>query len=424
VSGDHIPKTKRKAVDEVDLRECGKTQNTYLRRRMMKRLIGMLSILVLSAMVTIGCSQKSPTAPNTSPEKGSAHFSMAAGDNIASGVVTLTKGAITHALPITITNNTGTIQFNGIQVGTWLASAQLYDAGGDVIYSGSGTAVVTNNGTTLLTIKVIENTGNLEIIVNVSLDIVYTSYPESGGRNILVMDSLGGGITNITNSTYDDAFANTYRGGNKLVFRRDGYLWTMNLNGSQQTNLNILCDRPRWSWNGSKIAAETNTGGNRNIFTIDNDGSNYIEITDLSTSENNPIWTADNRIVYVERPSISSASCTIRIMNADGSNKVTIAGPFNGDVYTVDVKADGTILYTWKLAGYFQLHKINIDASGQYQLTTGNTFKQYGHFSPDGSKIVYQDRIDENECHIKIMNSDGTNSQEIKNGGYLPFFIY
>ena len=130
----------------------------------MKKTILLLTILFAPLALLSSCGKNNPTAPNFQPEQGKLMFALEAADNIASGTVTITKGSLTHALPITISNHTGSVSFEGIQVGTWVITVQLYDKDGNEIYTGTGEAVVSKGQTTKVTIRVTETggTGNLD----------------------------------------------------------------------------------------------------------------------------------------------------------------------------------------------------------------------------------------------------------------------
>jgi hypothetical protein len=133
----------------------------------MKTIVKVVFAASVVAMMAAGCSRNNPVAPAAAPEQGKLMFAMDAADNIASGNVTITKGHITQVLPITITGHTGTVAFNGIQVGHWNIQVQLFDDDGVEIYSGTGDAVVHKDQTTTVTIQVNHNTGNLVIQVKV-----------------------------------------------------------------------------------------------------------------------------------------------------------------------------------------------------------------------------------------------------------------
>jgi hypothetical protein len=134
----------------------------------MKRTLLAIAALVIGALVFTSCSKDNPIAPSVMPEQGQMVFALdAASDNIASGQVTITKSHLTQVLPIAIAGYTGTVAFNGIQIGHWNIQVQLFDADGVEIYSGDGAAIVTKNTTTTVTVRVQHNTGNLQIIVEV-----------------------------------------------------------------------------------------------------------------------------------------------------------------------------------------------------------------------------------------------------------------
>ena len=133
----------------------------------MKKIALFLAILAVPAITLMSCSKNSPTAPSLAPDQGKMMFALDAADNIATGQVTVTKGALTHVLPITITDHSGTVTFAGIQVGHWNILVQLFDVDGAEIYTGTGEAIVTKNATTTVTIRVEHNTGTLIINVEV-----------------------------------------------------------------------------------------------------------------------------------------------------------------------------------------------------------------------------------------------------------------
>lgn len=156
----------------------------------MRKLVFLISVLsfVACVMNLAGCSKNGPLAPATAPSQGKMMFAMEAADNIASGNVTITKGADQHVLPITIVNHTGTVAFDGIQVGHWTIQANLFDADRNEIYSGSGDALVTKNQTTTAQIRVQQNTGNLQIIVQVPGLVLWNKL----GSDIEVQNSQAG----------------------------------------------------------------------------------------------------------------------------------------------------------------------------------------------------------------------------------------
>ncbi len=143
---------------------------------MVKKFLLLLLVLTLAAGVITNCSKKeelnpvTPITSDSSDNKGKISFRLlAAADEIASGVVTITKGSMTYKKPITIENQEGSVTFEDIQVGKWNILVQLFDADGYEIYTGTGTGIVNKDETTVVKIIVNHNTGNLEIDVEVPL---------------------------------------------------------------------------------------------------------------------------------------------------------------------------------------------------------------------------------------------------------------
>jgi hypothetical protein len=161
----------------------------------MKRFALLLAFIALPSLLLFSCTKLNPTAPSTPLVSGKISFALSAANNIASGKVAIAKGALNQALPITLTNNTGSVQFDNIQVGTWSIAVHLFDSNGSETYSGTSSAVVTNGKTTTVTINIIANTGNLNIVVQLP-GSTYTLKPSQSGRvSSVIPDSPAGYVT-------------------------------------------------------------------------------------------------------------------------------------------------------------------------------------------------------------------------------------
>ena len=91
----------------------------------------------------------------------------------------------------------------------------------------------------------------------------------------------------------------------KIVFEtnRDGNeeIYTMNADGTNRVDLtrNPADDTdPRWSADGARIVFASNRSGNYQIYTMNADGSGVTRVTHDSNDDRRPTWTADGRILF------------------------------------------------------------------------------------------------------------------------------
>lgn len=150
---------------------------------------------------------------------------------------------------------------------------------------------------------------------------------ESGGSiyDIYVMNADGSQLSNLTNTPTswedDPAWSSD---SSKVVFtsNRDGGIgiFTMNADGSNLTRLTSGFDfAPEWSLDGRKIVFMRRLGGvNWEIYTMDTDGSNLINLSNHSANDWEPAWSPDSRQIVFN--SDRAVNPEIYTMNADGSN--------------------------------------------------------------------------------------------------------
>jgi len=107
----------------------------------------------------------------------------------------------------------------------------------------------------------------------------------------------------------------------------------MDANGSNQMNISnnpvvFGVDNsgwqidPAWSPDGNKIAFVSRRSGFVDIWVMDSDGSNQVNLTNQPTYDASPAWSPDStKIVFM---SLRNGDSEIYVMNADGSSPVKI----------------------------------------------------------------------------------------------------
>lgn len=141
-----------------------------------------------------------------------------------------------------------------------------------------------------------------------------------GGQFIYVMNADGSNVRQLTfenESNWPDWSADgnwiTYESwGDIFIIKSDGTGQSINLTNTPEQDI-----QPAWSPDGKNIAWLSGNEGNRNIFLINPNGSNFQQLTS-DGKVTYVTWTIDGQIFALwDNP---AANCMKCVMNADGSN--------------------------------------------------------------------------------------------------------
>ena len=165
---------------------------------------------------------------------------------------------------------------------------------------------------------------------------------------------------------------------------------------------------PAWSPDGSRIVFARYDTNDYEIFTMNADGSNVLQLTDNAGWDYNPAWSPDGlRIAYAGN---ATGVWQIYVMNYDRSNKQAVTSSGN-DVYNVepDWSPDGSKI-AFEQNG--EICIMNADGSGFVKLTNNTWFDAEPQWHPDGSKLVYSSRSGAFP-QIYVMNADGSSQIQL-----------
>jgi Tol biopolymer transport system component len=161
--------------------------------------------------------------------------------------------------------------------------------------------------------------------------IAFTSF-RSGVPNIWVMNADGSEAHAVTDDPVAGGFQpNVSSSGREIVFMRGAEfepptIWVVNTDGSnlrQVTAPGPYADLdPQWSPDGRRIVFSSNRTGAYEIFVIDADGGNPVQLTASPGSDFNPTFSPDGRQIAWWK--LRGGQGDIWIMNADGSDPVNI----------------------------------------------------------------------------------------------------
>lgn len=222
------------------------------------------------------------------------------------------------------------------------------------------------------------------------------------------------------------AFAQTRQEDVKVDFVRMDIIpgpreiWVINADGSNLVNLtNHDGDdtRPRWSPDGTKILFNSNRNDETELFVINSDGTN---LSSLGPGFN-PRWSPDGTKIGFQMWSGAF------VMDADGSGRRKIAA-FKS---FISWSPDGTMVSLYGGAGdhrgHGKLYVANADGTDLMHITKGftpaNGFRHLGGgaWSPDGRQIAFSISVNNwgdggpVNFDIYVVNVDGTDPVKLTN---------
>ncbi|HEV7892457.1 MAG TPA: di-heme oxidoredictase family protein [Pyrinomonadaceae bacterium] len=160
-----------------------------------------------------------------------------------------------------------------------------------------------------------------------------------GNAQIFTVTPIGTNETNLSNSPLvKDRQPAWSQDGTKIAFQRTpnslnavGKIWTMNSNGSGQTQITLGLgndERPSYSPDSANIAFSTNRDGNYEIYKTPAIGGVATRLTNNPASDRNPSWVIDNTCIAFG--SDRNAGLKLWAIAPDGSNPTQISGNNEG----------------------------------------------------------------------------------------------
>ncbi|MEW6657927.1 MAG: hypothetical protein AB1424_04650 [Thermodesulfobacteriota bacterium] len=212
----------------------------------------------------------------------------------------------------------------------------------------------------------------------------------------------------------------------QIVFgsNRDGNeeIYSMNIDGTNQVNLTRnsgIDGYPSWSPNGKKIVFTSQRNGqNWEIFVMDADGNNQTNISNNLADDGYPAWSPDGKKIAFssDRGLEGSGNRKIYLMDPNGSNveSITPALPFAlHPAWSPDSKR---VAFSSQQDGNTDIYVVNLQNKQITNLTNNTFYNEYPAWSPDGKIIIFssdQRSHDLNKLDIFIMDCTAKNQRPL-----------
>ncbi|HSL15901.1 MAG TPA: LpqB family beta-propeller domain-containing protein [Actinomycetota bacterium] len=171
--------------------------------------------------------------------------------------------------------------------------------------------------------------------------------------------------------------------------------------------------RPAATPGSERIAFAAYFNGRWQIFSVDADGSDIAQLTDLSTDQFYPAWSPDGtRIAFSAQG--GDGFMQIWVMDASGGDleRLTRGRAWN---YLPQWSPDGSrIAFVSSRDGNEEVFVMNADGSEQTRLTDDPDEDLSPAWSPDGDRIAFQSNREGNN-DIYVMSADGSQVTNLTN---------
>jgi Tol biopolymer transport system component len=170
---------------------------------------------------------------------------------------------------------------------------------------------------------------------------------------------------------------------------------------------------PAWAPNGDKIAFSKNAGGgNGEVFVIGASGGSPVQLTDKFAPDYFPSWSPDGSRIGLT--SNVRGIIDIYAMDADGSNilQITNGGYDEGAVWSpVDELLAFIRKPSHQNSEVGDIYLVRSDGTGLERITNESALRSHLAWSPDGQQIAYCQRVSDfgpnQPSELRVMNANG-----------------
>jgi Tol biopolymer transport system component len=260
----------------------------------------------------------------------------------------------------------------------------------------------------------------------------------SGNTDIFIMNADGTNEKQLTRDPTTDSFPHLSQDGDKIVFtsNRSGIeIYTMASDGTNFSRLTtndgdgdrdmyIRDEHPRWSPDGSKIAFHSDRNGSQDIYVMDADGSNVVQVTSETSDEVYPEWSPDGKTLVFCIATYIRDRQELFLVNLDGTDmrQITDSGDVNlyprwavsDPVAPVKIPTNTKIAFVSDRDGYPNIYLMDPSGNNLSKLTDNEYSDLNPNWSPNGEQLTFSSDRDGNS-EIYVMKTNGTHQQNLTN---------
>ncbi|MDE0503208.1 MAG: hypothetical protein OXI86_03925, partial [Candidatus Poribacteria bacterium] len=173
-----------------------------------------------------------------------------------------------------------------------------------------------------------------------------------------------------------------------------------------------------------QIAFVSARDGDINIYVMDEDGKNVVQLTDHPQVDATPAWSPDGRRIAFsslrDEPPNTHGNSEIYIMDADGGNPTRLTQePNSVDTHPSWSPYGNQITFASNRHGTGDIHVMNDDGGNLRRITLDDTnrspYDWAPAWSPDGRFIAFESSRGGRGSGLWLMSPDGTNPVKLVN---------
>jgi hypothetical protein len=199
------------------------------------------------------------------------------------------------------------------------------------------------------------------------------------------------------------------------------FVQVMNNDGSDRVRLvegqSGFLSAPSWSPDGSRLAFISDLEGNPDVWVVDLDGSNAVNLTQHEAKDHSPAWSPDG--AWIAFASLrDSRYWELYVMRPDGSDVQRLTWWEDASDLSPSWSPDGTrVAFASKRDGNWEIYTMDRDGGNLARLTDNPADDTNPAWAPDGSRIAFVSTRD-GYADIYVMSITGGQATNISNAPY------